>query len=289
MTSLANRLRRRHSPPAEKPLRDKLLVDDGRVQHARILIGDVRDLGKAPSSRIPRKLRFQLLLNRDPHRKRPAGKKRKADHSPGADADLDVPPCWRLNDGEDRERQSDVNDDPAAERVDFSCIYRDSASARRNSLAATRSSFRSSPLGSRAMFVSSACNNGQGSAHVLIAVPNASTSARTITDARSRSSDPAYRRSVSYSGFSASRAHLRDLDVLASRALRTLSSLKCDGLAFAKIVETSFTARGAVEEVFVSVTCQDETEPLVTDEPLDRSVHGRHVDLLDIHVMANAL
>src|SRR5262249_46378270 len=71
----------------------------------------------------------------------------------------------------------------------------------------------------------------------------------------------------------ASRAHLRDLDVLASRALRTLSSLECDGLAFMKIVETSFTARGAVEEVLVPVTGEDEPEPLVTDEPLDRAVH----------------
>jgi hypothetical protein len=70
-----------------------------------------------------------------------------------------------------------VDDDAADERVDFSRIYRDSASARRTSLAATCSSFRSSSLGGRAVFVSSAYNSGMGSAHVLIAVPNASTSA----------------------------------------------------------------------------------------------------------------
>src|SRR5262249_15761251 len=170
--------------------------------------------------------------------------------------------------------------------------HRDSASARRISVAATRSIVRSSPLRSRARFASSACNSGKGSAHALIAAPNASTSARTTTDVRSRSSHPAYRCSVPYSGFSASgayRGHRRDLDVLATRALRTLSSFKCDDLAFATIVETSFTARGAVEKVFVSVTCQDETEPLVTDEALDRPVHGGHGDLLHIHVIANAL
>jgi hypothetical protein len=144
-----------------------------------------------------------------------------------------------------------------------------------------RGIFRSCPLSSRPLFRIDARNSGKGSAHVLIAAHNAFTSARTITDVRSRSSHPAYRYSVSYSAFS---AHLRDLDVLASRALRTLSSLKRDGLPFAKIVETSLTARRAVEEVLVPVTRQDEAEPLTTDEPLDRAVHGRHVDLLDIHV-----
>jgi hypothetical protein len=99
MTSFANRLRRRHSPPTEKPLGDELRVDDGHVHHVRILMDDVQDLARAPSSRIPFKRRFQLLLNRDPHRKRPAAKERKADHASGAGADLDAPPRRRLDDG----------------------------------------------------------------------------------------------------------------------------------------------------------------------------------------------
>ena len=50
MTSLVNRLRRRHSPPTEKPFCDELRVDDGHVQHVHILMGDVQALAKAPSS-----------------------------------------------------------------------------------------------------------------------------------------------------------------------------------------------------------------------------------------------
>jgi hypothetical protein len=81
--------------------------------------------------------------------------------------------------------------------------------------------------------------------------------------------------------FSASRLHLRDLDVLASGALGTLSSLERDGLSFTEIVETSFATRGGVEEVLVPIICQDETKPFVTDEPFDRAVHGCHGDLLE--------
>jgi hypothetical protein len=53
-----------------------------------------------------------------------------------------------------------------------------------------------------------------------------------------------------------------------------LYSLEPDGLSLSKIVETSFRARGAVEEVLVPVTCEDETEPFVTDQAFDRAVHG---------------
>src|SRR6516164_6983047 len=84
--------------------------------------------------------------------------------------------------------------------------------------------------------------------------------------------------------FGAFRAHLRDFDVLASRALWPLSSLERDGLSLSKIVETSVRARGVVEEVLVSVTCEDETEPFVTNEAFDRAVHGRHGDLRAIDV-----
>jgi hypothetical protein len=83
---------------------------------------------------------------------------------------------------------------------------------------------------------------------------------------------------------SVARTHLRDPDVLASRALWPLSSLERDGLSLSKIVETSFRARGVVEEVLLSVTCEDETEPFITDEAFDRAVHGRHCDLLAIHL-----
>jgi hypothetical protein len=84
--------------------------------------------------------------------------------------------------------------------------------------------------------------------------------------------------------FGVARVHLRDPDVLASRALWPLSSLERDGLSLSKIVETSFHARGVVKEVFVPVTCEDETEPFVTDETFDRAVHGRHGDSLAIDV-----
>jgi hypothetical protein len=49
--------------------------------------------------------------------------------------------------------------------------------------------------------------------------------------------------------------HLCDPHVLSSGALRALSSLECDGLSFTNIGKTSFTARGAVEEVLVPLTC----------------------------------
>jgi hypothetical protein len=51
-----------------------------------------------------------------------------------------------------------------------------------------------------------------------------------------------------------------------------------------KIVETSLTARGVMEEILVPVTCEDKTEPFVTDESFDRAVHGRHSGLLEINV-----
>ena len=62
------------------------LIDDGRVHHVRIVMGDVPDRAKAeplppvrgapPPSPIPLQPGFQLLLNRDSHRKRPAATSR---------------------------------------------------------------------------------------------------------------------------------------------------------------------------------------------------------------------
>src|SRR6266851_3610095 len=93
--------------------------------------------------------------------------------------------------------------------------------------------------------------------------------------------DQARMRQEVTAGVTLSGLHLRDLDVLASGALGTLSPLERDGLPFTEIVETSFATCRAVEEVLVPVTGQDETKPFVTDEPFDRAVHGRHGDLLE--------
>jgi hypothetical protein len=60
-----------------------------------------------------------------------------------------------------------------------------------------------------------------------------------------------------------------------------LSPVKRDVLPFTEIVETSLGARGVVEEILVPVTGQDETKPFVTDEALNRAVHGCHCDLLE--------
>jgi hypothetical protein len=80
-----------------------------------------------------------------------------------------------------------------------------------------------------------------------------------------------------------SRDRLDDPDVLAARTLRALSSLERDGLSFTKVVEARSSARRVVKEVLIPVVGQDETEAFVTDEPLDRAVHGCcHTDLLEM-------
>src|SRR5262249_60389652 len=101
-----------------------------------MFLGD--DRMSSPASQLG----LQLFLNRDPHRQWSAGRDTKADDTSRAGADLDVPPYWRLHDGQDRERQSEVDDDAADERIDFSRIHGASASARRLALAAERSIVR---------------------------------------------------------------------------------------------------------------------------------------------------
>src|SRR5215210_234826 len=66
-------------------------------------------------------------------------------------------------------------------------------------------------------------------------------------------------------------------DVLAARALGTLTLVKRHGLTFAELVEGHLLAGGLVEEILVAVGCSDEAESLVPDEPLDRTVASSHV------------
>src|ERR1700676_2350570 len=66
-------------------------------------------------------------------------------------------------------------------------------------------------------------------------------------------------------------------DVFAARPFRTLALVERDGLAFAKLIEWGLAARRLVEEILVAVAGSDESKPLVTDEPFDRSVHAWHL------------
>src|SRR5215203_3027127 len=66
-------------------------------------------------------------------------------------------------------------------------------------------------------------------------------------------------------------------DVLAARALGTLTLVKRHGLTFAELVEGHLLAGGLVEEILVAVRFGDEAESLVPDEPLDRTVASSHV------------
>src|SRR5687767_8962328 len=69
---------------------------------------------------------------------------------------------------------------------------------------------------------------------------------------------------------------LRDLHALGPGALRTLSSLECDGLPFAQVIEAYALAGGVVKEILHPVAGQNETETLVADNSLNRAVHRCH-------------
>ena len=69
-------------------------------------------------------------------------------------------------------------------------------------------------------------------------------------------------------------------NVLASRALGTLSTLERDRLVLMEVVEARLGAGGVVEEVFVAVGRQDKAEAFIADKSLDRAAHRCHVSLL---------
>ncbi len=69
------------------------------------------------------------------------------------------------------------------------------------------------------------------------------------------------------------RRRLGYADVLAAGTLRTLTLFEGHGLSFTQLVEAPALARRVVEEVFVAVIREDESEAFVADESLDRSVH----------------
>src|SRR5262245_49421702 len=71
-------------------------------------------------------------------------------------------------------------------------------------------------------------------------------------------------------------------DVLGARALRTLPLFEGDCLSFAQARELRSVYRRLMEEVFGAVRCRDEAEPLVRDQPFDRTVRGCHFDLSSV-------
>src|SRR3990172_7759736 len=66
-------------------------------------------------------------------------------------------------------------------------------------------------------------------------------------------------------------------DVLGPRAFWTLAGLERHGLTFAKAVELYADARRLVEEVLAAILAEDETEPFLPDEPLNRAADWCHV------------
>jgi two-component system, cell cycle response regulator DivK len=71
---------------------------------------------------------------------------------------------------------------------------------------------------------------------------------------------------------------LRRPDVLRARTLRARAGLEVHCLTLTELVEPHVAARGRVEEILGSAPLirRDEPEPLVVDQPLDRS--SRHVE-----------
>jgi hypothetical protein len=69
---------------------------------------------------------------------------------------------------------------------------------------------------------------------------------------------------------------LRYPDVLATRTLWTLSTLECDGLSFAKLVEGDLRTGRIVKKVLGSITGQNETEPFVADKTFDSAAQSCH-------------
>src|SRR4029077_11931200 len=76
------------------------------------------------------------------------------------------------------------------------------------------------------------------------------------------------------------RVELGDANVLAARPLGTLALFERHGLTFTQVVEPGVGAGRVVEEVLVAVARQDEADPCVADEPLDRAVHRCHCESL---------
>ena len=102
-----------------------------------------------------------------------------------------------------------------------------------------------------------------------------------IRGAQSPSNTPPSRGGVHH--LTSSSVYLRQSNVLAAGTLGALTALERDGLSFAEVVEARSSARRVVEEVLIPVVGQDETEAFVTDEPLDRAVHGCcHTELLEM-------
>jgi hypothetical protein len=63
-----------------------------------------------------------------------------------------------------------------------------------------------------------------------------------------------------------------------------MADVEGDRLSFAELVERRARARRLVEEVLRPIRGSDKSEPLVTDETLDRASH-RHVDFLDVSAL----
>src|SRR5258706_1238657 len=65
-------------------------------------------------------------------------------------------------------------------------------------------------------------------------------------------------------------------DVIATVTLGTLATVERHSLAFKQLVERRLRDGRLVKEILHAIAGRYESEPFVTDEPLDRSVHRRH-------------
>jgi len=90
---------------------------------------------------------------------------------------------------------------------------------------------------------------------------------------RGRSATNAATAPESRRGVASYASKLRERDVLGARSLRALSGLEGHRLVLAQGVERDARARGLMEEVLGAVRRCDETETLVTYQPLDYAGH----------------